>query len=117
MGSQPAPVRRSFVTTMRSGAPDVPRETERLDPTDTGVMSMRRLAPFVSEEEEGEYQRYSAYIPPSQPRVSQPYHVIQSILFLSSPHPLLPPFHPPRYVLHACVRFACVFFLGTSTRF
>jgi hypothetical protein len=101
MGSQPAPVRRSFVTTMRSGAPDVPRETERLDPTDTGVMSMRRLAPFVSEEEEGEYQRYSAYIPlPASciPAISR-----HSILFLS-----LSP--PPRYVLHACVLRACVFF-------
>jgi hypothetical protein len=41
---------------------DVPRETERLDPTDTGVMASRRLAPFVSEEEEGEYQRYSTCI-------------------------------------------------------
>jgi len=59
MGSQPTPVRRNFVATMRSGAPDVPREKiERLDPTDTGVMATRRLAPFVSEEEEGEYQRY-----------------------------------------------------------
>lgn len=58
MGSQAAPVRRNFVATMRSGAKDVPRETERLDPTDTRVMAMRRLAPFVSEEEEGEYQRY-----------------------------------------------------------
>src|SRR5229473_5674356 len=59
MGSQPAPVRRNFAATMRSGAKvHVPRETERLDPTDTGVMATRRLAPFVSEEEEGEYQRY-----------------------------------------------------------
>jgi hypothetical protein len=57
MGSQAAPVRRNFVTTMRSGVPDAPRETERLDPTDTGVMATRRLAPFVSEEEKGEYQR------------------------------------------------------------
>jgi hypothetical protein len=63
MGSQPAPVRRNFVATTRSGRADVPRarararEAERLDPTDTGVMAMRRLAPFVSEEEEGEYQR------------------------------------------------------------
>ena len=63
MGSQPAPVRRSFVATMRSGVPDVPRETERLDSTDTGVMATRRLVPFVSEEEEGEYQRYSTCIP------------------------------------------------------
>lgn len=113
MGSQAAPVRRNFVTTRRSGAPDVPRETERLDPTDTGVMSMRRLAPFVSEEEEGEYQRYSAYIPPSQPRVSQPYHVIQ-FYFLSPP----PPLHPPRYVFAYMRAFFCVrvFLLGTSTR-
>ena len=58
MGPQVAPVRRNFVATTRS-ASAVPRvrETERLDPTDTGVMAMRRLAPFVSEEEEGEYQR------------------------------------------------------------
>ena len=48
---------------MRSGKPDVPREkAERLDPTDTGVMATRLLAPFVSEEEEGEYQRYSTFI-------------------------------------------------------
>ena len=60
MGSQAAPVRRNFVTTMRSGVPDAPRETERLDPTDTGVMATRRLAPFVSEEEKGEYQRSGA---------------------------------------------------------
>jgi hypothetical protein len=62
MGPQAAPVRRNFVATMRSGTRDVPRarETEQhLDPTDTGVMATRRLAPFVSEEEEGEYQRYS----------------------------------------------------------
>jgi len=58
MGSQPAPVRRDLVATTRSGAPVVPRETERLDPTDTGVMTKRLLAPFVSEEEEGEYERY-----------------------------------------------------------
>jgi hypothetical protein len=57
MGSQAAPVRRNFVAAMGSGVPDVPRETERLDPTDTGVMATRRLAPYVSEEEEGEYQR------------------------------------------------------------
>ena len=107
MGSQAAPVRRNFVTTRRSGAPDVPRETERLDPTDTGVMSMRRLAPFVSEEEEGEYQRYSAYIPPSQPRVSQPYHVIQ-FYFLSPPPPPTP--SSLRFCIHACVFLrACVF--------
>jgi hypothetical protein len=60
MGSQPAPVRRNFVVPMRSGVPDKPREAERLDPTDTGVMATRRLAPFVSEEEEGEYQRSAA---------------------------------------------------------
>jgi hypothetical protein len=45
------------VATVGTGAPDVPRETERLDPTDTGVMASRHLEPFVSEEEEGEYQR------------------------------------------------------------
>jgi hypothetical protein len=60
MGSQAAPVRRNFVAAMGSGVPDVPRETERLDPTDTGVMATRRLAPYVSEEEEGEYQRSGA---------------------------------------------------------
>lgn len=78
------------MTTMRSGAPDVPRETERLDPTDTGVMATRRLAPFVSEEEEGEYQRYSTYIP-SQPHAS---HIMLFKKFTL----------PPRYVLRACVR-------------
>jgi hypothetical protein len=57
MGSQPAPVHQDRQTTARSGAPDVPHETERLDPTDTRVMATRHLAPFVSEEEEGEYQR------------------------------------------------------------
>jgi hypothetical protein len=57
MGSQPAPVRQDLQATARSGAPDVPHETERLDPTDTGIMATRHLAPFVSEEEEGEYQR------------------------------------------------------------
>ena len=81
MGPQAAPVRRNFVATMRSGAPDVPRETERLDPTDTGVMAMRRLAPFVSEEEEGEYQRYSTYIP-AKPRAS---HIILFNIFFSLP--------------------------------
>jgi hypothetical protein len=95
MGSQAAPVRRSFVTTMRSGAPDVPRETERLDPTDTGVMAKRRLAPFVSEEEEGEYQRYSTHIP-SQPRASH-------ITLFNYYFPLL-----PRYVLRAFCMRACV---------
>ena len=60
MGSQAAPVRRNAVAAMGSGVPDAPRETERLDPTDTGVMATRRLAPYVSEEEEGEYQRSGA---------------------------------------------------------
>ena len=79
---------------MRSGAPDVPREkTERLDPTDTGVMATRLLAPFVSEEEEGEYQRYSTYISASLVHLMSCY----SIIF----------FLPLRYVLHACV---CGFF-------
>jgi len=61
-GSQPVPVRQDFVATVGSGAPDVPRETERLDPTDTGVMASRLLAPFVSEEEEGEYQRSAGLV-------------------------------------------------------
>ena len=57
-GSQPVPVhRQDFVATVGSGAPDVPHETERLDPADTGVMASRLLAPFVSEEEKGEYER------------------------------------------------------------
>ena len=46
-------LRQDFVATVGSGTPDVPRETERLDPTDTGVMASRHLEPFVSEEEEG----------------------------------------------------------------
>jgi len=58
MGSQPAPVHQNTKAAARSRAPDQPRETERIDPTDTGVMATRHLAPFVSEEEEGEYQRY-----------------------------------------------------------
>ncbi|KAH8980934.1 polyphosphoinositide phosphatase [Lactarius hatsudake] len=58
MGSQPAPVHQNTKATARSRAPDLPHETERIDPTDTGVMATRHLAPFVSEEEEGEYQRY-----------------------------------------------------------
>jgi hypothetical protein len=58
MGVQPAPMRQNFAATARSGAPDTPRETERLDPTDTGVMATRLLAPRVSEEEKGEYQRF-----------------------------------------------------------
>ena len=98
MGSQSAPVRRNFAATMRSGAPDVPRarEIERLDPTDTGVMAIRRLAPFVSEEEEGEYQRYS------------------TIQYMRASHSMFIQCYPPsRYVLRACV----FFFLGTSTRF
>jgi hypothetical protein len=57
MGSQTSPVRKDLQATARSGAPDVPRETERHDPTDIRVMATRHLAPFVSEEEEGEYQR------------------------------------------------------------
>lgn len=61
-GSQSVPVRQDFVATVGSGAPDVPRETERLDPTDTGVMASRLLAPFVSEEEEGEYQRSAGLV-------------------------------------------------------
>jgi hypothetical protein len=86
------------VATMRSGAPDVPREktkTERLDPTDTGVMAMRRLAPFVSEEEEGEYQRYSTYIPVS---FMHPISCYSIFFFLFS--------SPPRvtFCLRACVR-------------
>ncbi|KAI0283105.1 SacI homology domain-containing protein [Russula aff. rugulosa BPL654] len=111
MGSQPAPVRRNFVATTRSGRPDVPRararEVERLDPTDTGVMAMRRLVPFVSEEEEGEYQRYSISQP--QPASCIPLIIFNIYIFTS--------FLPPRYVLlcmHACVRVFC---LGTSTRF
>lgn len=96
MGSQPAPVRRSFVATMRSGAPDVPREKERLDPTDTGVMATRRLEPFVSEEEEGEYQRYSTYIPASL------VHLIILFNFFSLPPAL-------RFAcVHVCVRAVCV---------
>ncbi|KAN0140820.1 SacI homology domain containing protein [Lactarius tabidus] len=58
MGSQPAPKHQNTKAAARSRAPDQPRETERIDPTDTGVMASRHLAPFVSEEEEGEYQRY-----------------------------------------------------------
>ena len=57
MGSQPAPVHENTKAAARSRAPDQPRETERIDPTDTRVMATRHLAPFVSEEEEGEYQR------------------------------------------------------------
>jgi hypothetical protein len=87
------------VATMRSGAPDVPRETERLDPTDTGVMAMRRLAPFVSEEEEGEYQRYSTYIPASLMHPIS-YH---SILFFF-------PFPRVTFCVRACMRACVVFF-------
>ena len=50
------------MATVGSGAPDVPRETERLDPTDTGFMASRLLTPFVSEEEEGEYQRSASLV-------------------------------------------------------
>lgn len=83
MGSQVAPVRRNFVAAMGSGVPDVPRETERLDPTDTGVMATRRLAPYVSEEEEGEYQRSGACN-------------LCHVVFRPSPFPSLPfpPIHP-----------------------
>jgi hypothetical protein len=64
MGSQPAPVHQNTKTAARSRhAPDQPRETERIDPTDTGVMASRHLAPFVSEEEEGEYQRSGTHAP------------------------------------------------------
>ena len=49
--------RQDFVATVGSGAPDVPHETERLDPTDTRVMAKRLLAASVSEEEKGEYER------------------------------------------------------------
>ena len=62
MGAQPAPVRQHFAAIARSGAPDAPRETERVDPTDTGVMARRLLAPYVSEEEEGEYQRFFSFL-------------------------------------------------------
>ena len=58
MGSQPAPVHQNTKAAARSRAPDLPRETERLDPTDTRVMATRHLAPYVSEEEVGEYQRF-----------------------------------------------------------
>ena len=63
MGSQPAPVHQNTKAAARSRAPDQPRETERIDPTDTGVMATRHLAPFVSEEEEGEYQRSGTHAP------------------------------------------------------
>lgn len=62
MGSPTTPVRQDSVATERSRAPDVPRETERLDPTDTGVMATRHLAPFVSKEEEGEYERSEKHV-------------------------------------------------------
>jgi hypothetical protein len=96
------------VATTRSGRPDVPRararEVERLDPTDTGVMAMRRLVPFVSEEEEGEYQRYSI----SQP---QPASCIPLIISCYSIYIYIHFLSPPalRFALHACVR-ACFLF-------
>jgi hypothetical protein len=100
MGSQAAPVRRNAVAAMGSGVPDAPRETERLDPTDTGVMATRRLAPYVSEEEEGEYQRSGAcnlcHPPP-------PFHFPFSLL--PSPSLLL------------TLRLLFFFDTGTSTRF
>ena len=85
---------------MRSGAPDVPRarETERLDPTDTGVMATRRLAPFVSEEEEGEYQRYSTHMP----NTVHPTHIMFIRFYFS---------FSPRFTscVRACVH-SCFFF-------
>ena len=53
-------LRQDFVATVGSGAPDVPREMERLDPTDTGVMASRHLEPFVSKRKKGNTKGQSA---------------------------------------------------------
>ena len=81
MGSQPAPVHQNTKAAARSRAPDLPRETERLDPTDTRVMATRHLAPYVSEEEVGEYQRFISVSVPGTHTHTHTYLTRPPVLF------------------------------------